>query len=147
MAKVRAEWNHGHSPANGSVVVVGGKSELTMMLTKLQAAEFLGVTVRTLFALYPRGENRRTASSWAKLALSWSTTKRSYELSLQSWRQRPINQRLLKLRRMKSRLVNRLPMIVVPLYWLTCCLIPSGMYSDGDDDAIGCHAWLIVTVL
>ena len=33
-------------------------SELTIMLTKLQAAEFLGVTVRTLFALYPGGEDR-----------------------------------------------------------------------------------------
>lgn len=30
------------------------------MLTKQEVAELLGVTVRTLFVLYPGGENRRT---------------------------------------------------------------------------------------
>jgi predicted site-specific integrase-resolvase len=63
------------------------------MLNKQQAAEFLGVNVRTLERYTQEG---KIGSRYEKgiFARSWFTTKRSYERSKQPRRQRLISQRL-----------------------------------------------------
>jgi|GEM_PF-3310633 len=63
------------------------------MLNKQQAAEFLGVNVRTLERYTQEGKigSRYELGIFAQ---SWSTTKRSYERLKPRRRQRPISQRL-----------------------------------------------------
>lgn len=48
------------------------------MLNKQQAAEFLGVNVRTLFALYPVRKDRRTVQKGQKLLKVSPWTVRGY---------------------------------------------------------------------
>ena len=73
-------------------------SRFSFMLTKQQAAEYLGVTVRTLFALHPGGEDRWTL--WARTNPLGIGLWRVGVADIQNWARDKalINQQLTKVR-------------------------------------------------